>query len=290
MVIPMLASGAVALLAFLLYASSVARLFEGRQVVEAPTVTNRSVDEASELARVQGLEVLVSDAQPTDDVAKDTVIAQVPGPGSLVLRGGQIKLTISSGLRPPSVIGRPLDQARAALVRQGWTAAPEVEARLTNEAAPDVVIEQRPAAEEVTAQKGSVKLIVAKPNVAYDRTVQTSLRGRAPEAVDGRPDTVAWVPSHPPSWVEIELDRPVNVTSVSLQAAVEEPGPATIELWAWSIDNRFFPLHLFNQEVSDTAVLAVTLNEASPSIARLRVVTTSARGPIGWREISVTDG
>src|SRR5207247_1404314 len=114
----------------------------------------RSLGEATDLARTQGIMVVVTASQPTEDQPMDVVIGQSPGPGSWLRRGDTVKLTVSAGLRPPNVVGKSLDEARSMLVRQGWTTAPEIEQRVANGAALDSVIEQRPGPEQAMDQKG----------------------------------------------------------------------------------------------------------------------------------------
>ena len=60
-----------------------------------------------------------------------------------------------------------------------------------------------------------------------------------------------------------------------------------VELWGWDSTNRFFPIHAFTQETADGATLSVQLPNPIPNVVRLRVATTSAPSPIGWREITV---
>ena len=134
-----------------------------------------------------------------------------------------------------------------------------------------------------------MKLVAAAANLAQERSVQKSVGGSAPQAVDGQPETVAWISGSLPNWVEIDLGGPVNVAAFSLLLAQERPGPSVIEIWAWDANNRFAPLHLFSQETSDNVTLSARLPQPAVNVVRLRVVTTTAPSPIGWREITVAD-
>jgi hypothetical protein len=131
--------------------------------------------------------------------------------------------------------------------------------------------------------------VVAAPNLALGKRVQTSTGGQVPEATDGQTETVARPSGSPSHWIEVDLGSPVTVQTVSLLVALERPGVATIEIWAWDAKGRFFPLHLFNGELEDGATLQARLAEPAQNIVRLRVATTAAPGPLGWRELSVLD-
>jgi PASTA domain len=285
--VPLLASLGVVLLASVLYRTTWPTLFAGFELIDTPTFTERPVDEAVDAARAQGLDVVVATIQPTEDIPKNVVIAQTPMPGADIRRGGVVNLTVSAGLRPPSVVGKPVDQARTLIVRQGWNVAPIVDTRVANEAPPDTVIDQDPAPEEVIAQKGAVRLTVAMRNLAFGKRVLTSAGASAPEAVDGDTQTVA-VPGTAPNWVEVDFGGAVAIAEVHLLAAQDIPGPSVVEVWGWDTRNRFSALHMFRQETSDNATLSAQFGQPT-SIVRLRVATVSAPGTLGWREIRVLD-
>lgn len=270
-----------------LYGAAAPKLFRGPTSLPAPTLTERTLDEAIEAARLQGVAVAVADRKPTENLPKNMVIAQEPPPGSHLKRDEPVKLTLSAGLLPPSVVGKTLEQARIALIVAGWSAVPQVETRPTGGSGPNLVVDQRPKPDEAVEQKGPVTLVVGITNLAHGKTVRTSLGGLAPEAVDGQPATVAWVPGVVAGWIEIDLGGPSTVGAISLQLAQEQPGPATIELWAWDVNNRFFPIHAFTQDTADNLTLTARLAQPAANLTRLRVATTTAPSPIGWREITI---
>ena len=89
--------------------------------------------------------------------------------------------------------------------------------------------------------------------------------------------------------MEVEFGAPITVSALSLQVATEKSGPALTEVWAWDVNRRFFPLHLFAGPVADGAELSTQLDQPVSNVVKLRVATTSASSPIGWREIVVLD-
>jgi hypothetical protein len=287
--VPLLLSASVVGAAIVTYNSSIPRLFSGAKTVVAPRVTDRSFEEAFEAGRTQGIAVELAGSRPTDDVPKGIVIAQDPRPDSRLPAGEPIRVTVSAGLRPPNLIGKTLDEARVALIVGGWGVNPQVDTRVTNGSPPNVVIEQQPDPSEAVAQKGTVKLVLAAPNLAYGMSVVKGGGGTAPEAVDGQPGTVAWITGMP-NWVEVSFNGPTHVAQVNLLLAQEKEGRSTVELWGWDASGKFFPLHLFNEETADNAVLSVKLPNPASNLVRLRVATTAAPSPIGWREITVVSG
>ena len=82
-------------------------------------LTDRSLSEAVAAAHRQGFEVAVVSSQPTDALPKDWVISQTPAVSSRLQRGTTVKVMVGAGLRPPNVVGQPVDQARGLLGRAG---------------------------------------------------------------------------------------------------------------------------------------------------------------------------
>src|SRR6185295_17705957 len=98
-------------------------LFSSGQVV--PALENKPLAEANEVAGAAGLAVVVTRGDPSAKQPKDLVLAQSPAAGGHLRRAESVRLTVSPGLVPPNVVGKTVDQARAALLLEGWSAAPE---------------------------------------------------------------------------------------------------------------------------------------------------------------------
>jgi hypothetical protein len=257
--------------------------FAGDQVV--PALVQRPIAEAKEAAAAAGLEVVVTRGDPGAKQPKDLVLAQSPAPGSQLRRGQPVRLTVSPGIFPPNVVGKTVDPGRAELLLAGWTAAPELELRAVPGASPDVVLEQRPAPDELAPDKGPVTLIVLSNSLTIGRLTRTNDGRTVAESVDGKLETGAWTAAELPSWVEASLAGPSTVGVVNLVASTTEATPATVELWAWDASGRFFPLHLFSTVVTDGATLSARLDTPPQEVVKLRIVTTEAARSIGWREI-----
>jgi PASTA domain-containing protein len=251
----------------------------------APSLVNRPITEANEVADNAGLTVVVSRVDASAKQPRDVVVAQSPGPGAHLRPGEPIRLTVSPGLLAPNVIGRTVDQARADLLQAGWSAAAEVETRGVAAGSPNLVLDQRPRADELVSDRAPVTLIVPLVSLTVGRPTSTSAGPAAAEAVDGKRETVAWPTGDAPCWVEVNLAGPSRVGAVNLVAATARDTPATIEVWAWDAGGRFLPLYLFTTNVTDGATLHGQLPAPAENVVKLRIATTATESPIGWREI-----
>jgi hypothetical protein len=180
-----------------------------------------------------------------------------------------------------------VDQARAELLLVGWSATPELERRAVPDARPNVVLEQRPAPDELVPDRGPITLMVPSGSLTVGRLTRTSDGGTAAATVDGKLETVAWPAGGPPSWVEVSLAGPSAVAVVNLVAVTLDDQLVTVEVWAWDVSGRFFPLHLFTTGVNDGATLSAQLDPPAQEIVKLRIVTTETTSSLGWREIEV---
>ena len=286
--IPLLCSLGVVALVLFAYTAGLPALAGPAPTRVAPTLANRSLTQARDVAERQGIELNVAARIPTEDLPKDQVIEQNPPPGSALAPGQAIDVTVSGGLKPPRVVGKTLDQARVDLLVAGWPVAPEVETRPAG-GPPNVVVAQKPAPDEAVDARTPVTLIVSQRDLAYNKPTRTSAGQTAAEAVDGQEATAVRLADRPPRWLEIDFGAPVTVASVALQPLVAQPGSLVVELWAWDAGGKFFPLQLITEEVADGQTLQVRLPQPAEGIVRLRVATTVAPAGFGWREIAVAD-
>jgi serine/threonine-protein kinase len=131
------------------------------QSVQTPNLRNRSFAEAEIVARGSGLEAVKARPEPCDQEGRDFVIRQDPDPGSIVRRGGRVRLTTCSGIRVPNVVGQREEQVRVQLVQSGWTVS-EVRTRVSADAASGTVVAQDPAAGLILAERQPLVLTVAQ--------------------------------------------------------------------------------------------------------------------------------
>ena len=302
--IPLLATLVLVGAGALLVTGVLPKAFSGLEIVGVPRLLDYDLSEATSIAAAQGLGVRVINSIATDDRPRDSIVSQEPRPDSRVRRGNEVKLTISAGIRPPNVLGKPLDEARATLVRSGWTVG-EVETREDAPGSVGTVVATRPGPEEpATSRQQPIALVVsgakavaapapslpAPPpaNLAIGRPVRLSNQQAYPGViVDGNPGTLGVVNLPLPHWVEIDLAQPSTVVGAELVTYLDRPGDTAYEIWAWTADNKLHGLHTFAGPVQDNQTLSVRFDQAVPAVRTVRVVLKQGTRLTGWREIRI---
>jgi eukaryotic-like serine/threonine-protein kinase len=132
----------------------------GPPKVEVPDVKGKSRDDAIAAITEARLKYKVRDVFSKEDA--NTVIAQFPLPGRLVLQGSTVQINVSKGLQPltvPNVVGQQYDSAAGQLQGQGFAVA----RRDVDSSQPkDTVIDQQPKGGGSLARGGTVILYVSK--------------------------------------------------------------------------------------------------------------------------------
>lgn len=289
-VVPLLASLAIVLAAVGAFTLVFPRIFSNFQLVDAPSVVNYDLSEAASIAAAHGLEVKVTNTQPTDDRPKDTVLSQTPAPGGRLRRGNELKLTVSAGIRPPNVIGKSLDEARATLVRSGWSIV-GVETVPDADAPAATVVGTRPGPDAtVEDKKQGLTLLVSNGNLAARRPITLSAGGSPPaQMVDGDPNTAGLLGGPPPAYVEIELARASTLAAVELLVSQSLPGDTIHEIWVWTASNEFRGMHTFAGWTDDNRLLSIRFDQPVRDVRAVRIATTQGTEGQGWREIRLFD-
>jgi serine/threonine-protein kinase len=265
------------------------RMFDGFRMTDVPSLVGRTMPEAMGVAESSGLTVKASEAIPTDDKPKGTVLSQDPPADQRIRRGTELKVTISAGMHPPNVVGKPLDEARVMLVRAGWSVA-GTETRNDLPGAAGTVVGTKPGAQELAEdRKQGILLYVGTGNLAAGRAVRAE--GGAPgpaEMIDGKIETAGYLGKGAPTWLEIDLAQPGPVAAVELVTAQDQPSVTIHEVWLWTTDGQFRGMHTFVGPTSDGQTLT-TRFDAVQNVRAVRIATTQATGRVGWREIRLFD-
>lgn len=261
-------------------------LFDGLRMTNVPPLIGRSLQEAMSTAEASGLSVKASESIPTDDQPKGTVLSQDPAPDQRVRRGTEMKVTTSAGIRPPNVIGRPVDEARAILVRAGWTVT-SAEARADLPGPAGAVVAMKPGPNELAEdRRQGIALFIGTGNLAAARPVHVEGGALGPvEMNDGRVETAGYLPKGAPSWLEIDLQQPGPLAAVELVTAQDQSGVTIHEVWVWTTDGQFRGMHTFVGPTADGQTLAIRFPTPVPNVRAVRIATTQAANRIGWREI-----
>lgn len=268
------------------------QMFSGLQITDVPALTGHTLTEARGIAEASGLQIKLGETIPTDDQPKGTVLSQDPTPDKRVRRGSEVKVNVSAGIRPPNVVGKPLDEARAVLVRAGWSVA-SVETRADAPGAAGTVVDMKPnAAEPADDRRQGITLYVASGTAAGPATNVAGVRFEngqtaGPEMTDGKTDTAAYLNKAAPTWLELDLTQPGTVTGVELVTAQDHPGVTVHEVWVWTTDGQFRGMHTFVGPTSDGQTLSVRFDAPVQNVRAVRIATTQASGRVGWREIRI---
>lgn len=265
------------------------RLFDGFRMTDVPPLVGRTMPEAVGAAEASGLTVKASESVPTDDQPKGTILSQDPPADRRTRRGTEVKVTISAGMRPPAVVGKPVDEARVMLVRAGWNVT-GVETRTDLPGAAGTVVGTKPGAQELADdRKQGILLYIGTGNLAAGRAVRFEGGAAGPaEMIDGKIETAGYLNKGAPTWIEIDLAQPGPLAAVELITAQDQSSVTIHEIWVWTTDNQFRGMHTFVGPTSDGQTLT-TRFETVQNARAIRIATTQATGRIGWREIRLFD-
>lgn len=126
-----------------------------------PDVAGLKLEEARALFQGQGLEVDATEA-PTLDTPRGLVVTQDPLGGKGVARGTRVKVTLSSGVRVPNLVGKLCTEAATEVAPRGWSVRP-VRWLVANAADFGKVVQQDPAPDSLAEKKGEIQVQMAGP-------------------------------------------------------------------------------------------------------------------------------
>ena len=289
-IIPLLATAALVAAAVGGIMFFIPRMFDGFRMTDVPSLVGRTLPEAIGLAEANGLSVKASEAIPTDDQPKSVVLTQDTPAEKRIRRGSEVKVTISAGIRPPSVIGKPVDEARVLLVRAGWSAV-TTETRSDMAGPAGAVAGMKPSPQETAEDRRQpIVLYVSTGNLAAGRGVRLEGGAAGPaEMIDGKIETAGYLNKGAPTWIEIDLAQPGPVAGVELITAQDESSVTIHEIWVWTPDGQFKGMHTFVGPTSDGQTLTTRFPEVVQNVRSVRIATTQATGRTGWREIRLFD-
>lgn len=132
----------------------------------APDFRAKTRDQAVAMAQAAGLELEFDSGEFRDDVPKDTVLRQEPGPGGRVVAGGIVTLTLSKGPEVyliPEVVGKAKDLAIADLqAAPRFFQVSEGPARFDDTAPAGTVVAVDPPVGQPVKPGSPVQIIVSK--------------------------------------------------------------------------------------------------------------------------------
>ncbi|QIK73916.1 Stk1 family PASTA domain-containing Ser/Thr kinase [Propioniciclava coleopterorum] len=146
--------------------------------VQVPAVINQTQPQAESALAGVGLKPDIEFVHGPNDATKDRVVTSSPQPGTEVLEGSTVKLTINQGplflTVPPGLTGKSFAEAKQALVTAGFNEASILQEEADRESAddkPDTVVAVDPPSGSSVASDSTIRLQVAtgRAKVPYVR-------------------------------------------------------------------------------------------------------------------------
>ncbi len=156
----MVVAGVGAVMAWWLYTIQKPRL------VEVPSFTNQSFEEAKVTAKKLGFQVRILSKEPNDKVEIEKIVRSMPDAGEEVREGGNVGLVLSTGPRivtMPNLKGLTMDQARIILGRLNITLSDSPVRAIDNVNPPGTIVKQLPEATKRIDRAVQVRLWIAAP-------------------------------------------------------------------------------------------------------------------------------
>ncbi len=163
-------------------AFAVVALLLHQEDVRVPDLTGQDIVSVIETVRQQGLELKVDSRAPHATLPRDTVISQMPAPGSDVKKGRQVRVVVSQGpseLLTPKVVGENFRRADI-LIRQGGYISGTLSRAPSDSVDRDIVIAQYPQAGSPIEKGGTIDLLVSAGK-RQQLLIMPKLTGKRPE-------------------------------------------------------------------------------------------------------------
>jgi serine/threonine-protein kinase len=144
-------------------AFAVVALLLHQDEVRVPDLAGQDIVSVIEMVRQQGLELKVDSRAPHPTIPRDTVISQIPAPGSGIKKGRQVRVVVSQGaseLLAPKLAGENFRKADI-LIRQAGFVPGNITRVATVDIDRDIVIAQNPQAGSPIEKGGTLDILVS---------------------------------------------------------------------------------------------------------------------------------
>ncbi len=163
-------------------AIAVVALLLRQEEVRVPDLTGQDIVSVIETVRQQGLELKVDSRAPDAALPRDTVISQMPAPGSSIKKGRQVRVVVSQGpseLLAPKVVGENFRKADI-VIRQAGYVSGTISKIADDSVERDAVIAQSPQAGSPIEKGGMIDLLISTGK-RQQLLVMPKLTGKRPE-------------------------------------------------------------------------------------------------------------
>jgi hypothetical protein len=129
-------------------------------VLTVPSLAGKTVDEARKVAAENEMELLVVGERPSDRYSAGQIMHQSPVPGWRPYDKQPLRVTLSSGVVVPNLVGLSITDAAKQANQRGWKIA-RVESGPSDGAERATVLMQSPPPANLVDAPGEVALVVA---------------------------------------------------------------------------------------------------------------------------------
>ena len=144
-------------------ALAVVALLLRQEEVRVPDLTGQDIVTVIETLTMQGLQLKVERREPHPTLPRDTVIAQIPAPGSGIKKGRQVRVVVSQGpseMQAPKLVGEHYRKAEIMIRQAGFF--PGNLSRVSSESVErDIVISQAPPVGSQISKGGSISILIS---------------------------------------------------------------------------------------------------------------------------------
>ncbi len=163
-------------------AFAVVALLLRQEEVRVPELAGQDIVSVIELVRQQGLELKVDRREPHPTIPRDTVISQMPSPGSGIKKGRMVRVVVSQGpseLLAPKLVGENFRKADITIRQAGFMPG-EISRVPSDSVERDIVIAQDPEAGSPLEKSGTLSMLVSAGKKT-ELLIMPKLTGKRPE-------------------------------------------------------------------------------------------------------------
>ncbi len=144
-------------------AFAVVALLLRQEEVRVPDFTGQDIVTVIETLNQQGLQLKIDRREPSQQMARDTVVSQSPAGGSAIKKGRQVHVIVSLGpsdLQTPKLVGEHFRKADIMIRQAGFLPGPV--SRIASESVErDIVIAQDPEPGSPLDKSGKIGLLIS---------------------------------------------------------------------------------------------------------------------------------
>ena len=122
--------------------------------------------------------------------------------------------------------------------------------------------------------------------VPTSATASSSAPASSPKFAFDYDVTTVWnAGNYAPSWIQLDLGKPVTISRVRLNVAQDPPGPTTHTISGGPTPDSLTPIGTLDGNTTDDQWLE--LNQSANNVRYVKIETTKSPSWVAWREIEI---